>query len=77
MSLQRRLVALVALLLVVGLLVADLVIYASVRSYLYGQVDSALAQNETLGFEFLTYADEKGVQVTEADLSRMSPPRCT
>ena len=33
MSLQKRLVALMALLLVIGLAVADIVIYASVRSY--------------------------------------------
>ena len=37
MSLQKRLVALVALLLVVGLLAADVAVYASVRSFLYGQ----------------------------------------
>ena len=42
MSLQRRLVAVMALLLVAGLLVADVVTYASVRSFLYGQADSTL-----------------------------------
>ena len=56
MSLQRRLVAVVALLLVVGLVVADVVTYASVRSFLYGQADNTLAQNEALGFNYLTFA---------------------
>ena len=56
MSLQKRLVAVVALLLVIGLVVADVVTYASVRSFLYGQADNTLAQNESLGFNYLTYA---------------------
>ena len=56
MSLQKRLVAVMALLLVVGLLVADVVTYASVRSFLYGQADNTLAQNEALGFNYLTFA---------------------
>src|SRR6185437_6531859 len=70
MSLQKRLVALVALLLVVGLAVADVVTYASVHSFLYGQADNTLAQNESLGFNYLTYAAERGVPITQADLSR-------
>ncbi|HXZ61718.1 MAG TPA: HAMP domain-containing sensor histidine kinase [Acidimicrobiales bacterium] len=74
MSLQKRLVGLVALLLVVGLLVADVVIYASVRSFLYGQADSTLAQNEALGFGYLNYAEDHGIKVTEADLSRHVSP---
>ena len=60
MSLQRRLVAVMALLLVVGLVVADVVTYASVRSFLYGRADNTLAQNEALGFNYLTYAAERG-----------------
>jgi two-component system OmpR family sensor kinase len=70
MSLQKRLVAVVALLLVLGLVVADVVTYASVRSFLYGQADNTLAQNESLGFNYLTYAAEKGLAVNESDLSR-------
>ena len=70
MSLQKRLVAVVASLLVIGLLVADLVTYAEVHSFLYGQADNTLAQNESLGFQYLTYANERGLPVNEADLSR-------
>ena len=70
MSLQKRLVAVVAVLLVIGLVVADVVTYASVRSFLYGQADNTLAQNESLGFNYVTFAAEKGVPVNQADLSR-------
>jgi two-component system OmpR family sensor kinase len=70
MSLQKRLVAVVALLLVIGLLVADVVIYASVRSFLYGQADNSLAQNEALSFNYLTFAAERHVPVTQSELSR-------
>ena len=70
MSLQKRLVAVMALLLVVGLLVADVVTYASVRSFLYGQADNTLAQNEALGFNYLTFAAARNLPVTQGDLSR-------
>jgi two-component system, OmpR family, sensor kinase len=70
MSLQKRLVAVVALLLVLGLVIADVVIYTSVRSFLFGQADNTLAQNESLGFNYLTFAAEKGLAVNESDLSR-------
>jgi two-component system, OmpR family, sensor kinase len=70
MSLQKRLVAVVALLLVLGLVVADVVTYASVRSFLYGQADNTLAQNEALGFNYLTFAAERHLDVSTQDLSR-------
>jgi len=70
MSLQKRLVAVVALLLVVGLVVADVVIYASVHSFLYGQADNTLTENESLGFNYLTYAAHRDLPVNRADLSR-------
>jgi len=70
MSLQKRLVAVLALLLVVGLVVADVVTYASVRSFLYGQADNSLAQNEELGFDYLTFAASRNLPVTESALSR-------
>ena len=70
MSLQKRLVAVVALLLVMGLAVADVVTYASVHSFLYGQADNTLAQNESLGFNYLTFASERGVPISRDDMSR-------
>ncbi|HEY6471423.1 MAG TPA: HAMP domain-containing sensor histidine kinase [Acidimicrobiales bacterium] len=66
MSLQKRLVALTALLLVIGLAVADVVIYASVHSYLYGQVDSTLAQDEALAFNYLTFTYAHSLSATAA-----------
>ena len=70
MSLQKRLVAVVASLLVIGLFVADVVTYAEVHSFLYGQADNTLAQNESLGFQYLTFAAERDLPVNQADLSR-------
>ena len=70
MSLQKRLVAVVALLLVLGLLAADLVTYASVRSFLYGQADNTLAQNEALGFNYLTSAAGRNLPISGTDISR-------
>ena len=78
MSLQKRLVALVALLLVIGLAVADVVTYASVHSFLYGQADNTLAQNESLGFNYLTYAAERGAAASPRPTCRAaSPPTST
>ncbi len=70
MSLQRRLVAVMALLLVVGLAVADIVTYAEVRSFLYGQADSTLAQDEALAFNYFTFAASHHQQPTRASVSR-------
>ena len=70
MSLQKRLVAIVALLLVLGLLAADVVIYASVRSFLYGQADNTLAQNEAVGFNYLTFSAGRHPRVSAPGFSR-------
>jgi two-component system OmpR family sensor kinase len=70
MSLQKRLVAVMALLLVIGLAVADVVTYASVRSFLYGRADSTLAQNEALAFNYMRYAATKKAPVTVTSVSR-------
>jgi two-component system OmpR family sensor kinase len=63
-----------ALLLVTGLLVADIVTYASVKSFLFGRADATLASSETLAFNYLTYASEHGSTVTDGDLSRHVSP---
>jgi two-component system OmpR family sensor kinase len=70
MTLQRRLVAVMALLLVAGLLVADVVTYAAVRSYLYGQTDATLGQNEALAFDYFTFAAVHHEQPSKASVSR-------
>jgi two-component system OmpR family sensor kinase len=62
-----------ALLLVVGLVVADVVTYASVRSFLYGRADDTLGQDEGLAFNYLTFAASKHLAVTPPNLSRRVP----
>ena len=70
MSLQRRLVAVMSILLVVGLLVADIVTYVSVRSFLYGRADDTLASSETLAFDYVAYDTLRKKPLSAADLSR-------
>jgi two-component system, OmpR family, sensor kinase len=70
MSLQRRLVAVITLLLVAGLVVADVVTYAAVRSYLYGQADTTLAQNEALAFDYFSFVATHHERPTKASVSR-------
>jgi two-component system OmpR family sensor kinase len=70
MSLQQRLVALVALLLVVGLVVADLVTFAYVKSFLYGQADDTVSQAEAVSFNYLNFAATHHLPVSEESLSR-------
>ena len=74
-SLQRRLVAVMSILLVVGLLVADVVTYVSVRSFLYGRADDTLASSEALAFNYVAYAtDAHRRRCRQADLSRHVSP---
>ena len=61
MTLQRRLVAVLALMLVIGLVVADFVTYVSVRSFLYGRADATLAQDEALAFNYLDFSAARGL----------------
>ncbi len=70
MSLQKRLVAIMALLLVIGLVIADFVTYASVRSFLFGRTDSTLAQDEALAFNYMNFAAERKLPLSETSLSR-------
>ncbi len=74
MSLQRRLVAVMSILLVVGLLVADVVTYVSVRSFLYGRADVTLASSEALAFNYVAYNTERKTPLSAADLSRHVSP---
>ncbi len=73
MSLQRRLVAVMALLLVAGLLVADVATYASVRSFLYGRADDTLASSESLAYNYLTFVSARHTQ-SASDLGRHVSP---
>jgi two-component system OmpR family sensor kinase len=68
-SLQRRLVAVMSILLVVGLVVADVVTYVSVRSFLYGRADDTLASSEALAFNYVAFATERKKPLSTTDLS--------
>ena len=74
MTLQRRLVAVLALMLVIGLVVADVVTYASVRSFLYGRADATLGQDEALAFNYLNYEASRGLPVNKDNVSRRVSP---
>jgi two-component system OmpR family sensor kinase len=74
MSLQRRLVAVMSILLVAGLLIADIVTYISVRSFLYGQADETLASSEALAFNYVAYSAARTTPITESNLSRHVSP---
>jgi len=73
-SLQQRLLAVMALLLVVGLAVADVAIYASVRSFLFGRADDTLASSESVSYEYLTFVAMRHSPLTLADLDRRVSP---
>jgi two-component system OmpR family sensor kinase len=63
-----------ALLLVTGLLVADIATYASVRSFLFGRADATLSSSEGLAFNYMTFAAMNKQGLTEAELSRHVSP---
>jgi two-component system, OmpR family, sensor kinase len=73
-TLQRRLVAVMSILLVVGLLVADVVTYVSVRSFLYGRADETLSSSEGLAFNYVAYATLHKTHLSAADLTRHVSP---
>jgi two-component system, OmpR family, sensor kinase len=73
-TLQRRLVAVMSILLVVGLLVADIVTYVSVRSFLYGRADETLTSSEGLAFNYVAFATLHKTSLSTADLSRHVSP---
>jgi two-component system, OmpR family, sensor kinase len=73
-TLQRRLVAVMSILLVAGLLIADVVTYVSVRSFLYGRADDTLASSETLAFNYVAAATMHHSPLSEQNLSRHVSP---
>jgi two-component system, OmpR family, sensor kinase len=73
-TLQRRLVAVMSILLVAGLLIADIVTYVSVRSFLYGRADETLSSSEGLAFNYVAYATLHQTALSTANLSRHVSP---
>ncbi len=64
MRLHRRLTLTMAILLVIGLAVADFVTYTSLHSFLYGRLDAQLDSTQTLAAKFLTFSADRGHAVT-------------
>ena len=74
MRLHRRLTLTMAVLLVVGLAIADIVTYTSLRSFLYGRIDAQLDATQHLAYRYLIYTEERGIVPTEQGLdNRVSP----
>jgi two-component system OmpR family sensor kinase len=73
-SLQRRLIAVMSVLMVIGLVVADVVTYVSVHSFLYGRADATLASSEALAFNYVGFARERHASLSAGDLSRHVSP---
>jgi two-component system OmpR family sensor kinase len=73
-SLQRRLIAVMAVLMVIGLAVTGIVTYMSVRSFLYGRADDTLATSEGLAFDYLTYPGPRKAPVSAVELARHVSP---
>jgi two-component system, OmpR family, sensor kinase len=74
MNLHRRLVAVMAILLVVGLGVADIVTYASVSSFLFGRADDQLTSSEVLAANYLQRAAVDKLPATPTGLSSSVSP---
>lgn len=74
MRLRRRLTVVLGLLLVLGLAVSGVVVYTSVRSYLYGRMDDQLDVAQTQAYRYFVYADHKGLRPSRHALdARLSP----
>ena len=74
MRLRRRLTLAMAVLLVIGLGVADVVTYTSLRSFLYGRLDSQLAFAQRASVRYLVLAHRRGRTVrSEAIGDRLNP----
>lgn len=67
-NLRRRLTFTMAVMLVIGLGVADVVTYSSLHSSLYGRLDAQLEAAQNVAYKYLLYTDEIGTRPTYAGL---------
>ena len=63
MRLHRRLTVAMAVLLLAGLLVADLVTYGSLRSFLEGRLDAQLGSSQRLVVRYLSFAERRDLPI--------------
>jgi len=74
MTLRRRLVAFMIILVVLGLAAVDIITLNSLHSYLYGRVDDQLNVAHELVEDFVLRADTRGIQVNRGEIqTRVSP----
>ena len=74
MTLRRRLVASMIILVALGLAAVDVITLNSLHSYLYGRVDDQLNVAHELVENFVVRADMRGMEVNRAEIqSRVSP----
>jgi len=73
-TLRRRLIATMVILVAVGLVAVDVVTLSALHSYLYGRADAQLEANSDLVQRFVLFTDERGRPINVAEIqSRVSP----
>ncbi len=74
MTLRRRLVAAMIVIVALGLATVDVITFTSLESYLYGRVDDQLATASEQAADLVARADARGFVVTSGEIqSRVSP----
>ncbi len=74
MRLRRRLTFAMAVLLVIGLAIADVVTYTSLSSFLYGKLDYQLSGAQSSAVRYLIHAQKRGYAPTSDGISdRLNP----
>lgn len=74
MKLRRRLIVTMAVLLVIGILVADVVTFTSLRSFLYGRLDEQLDSSQSVAYRYLTFSHRVNRPATARGIdNRVSP----
>lgn len=74
MRLHRRLTLWMAVLLVIGLAVADVVTYTSLRSFLYGRLDEQLYYAQRNAVRYLVWAQKQTYTITSEGIDRRLNP---
>ncbi|MDA8359545.1 MAG: HAMP domain-containing sensor histidine kinase [Actinomycetota bacterium] len=74
MKLYQKLTLTMAVLLVVGLAVADVVTYTSLRSFLYGRLDAQLASSQHLAIRYLDFSVRHHRPVTQDGIDNRVDP---
>jgi two-component system OmpR family sensor kinase len=74
MKLYQKLTATMVVLLVLAMGVGDVVTYTSLRSFLYGRLDSQLASSQHLALRYLVYSAAHHRRVTEEGIDNRVDP---